>query len=593
MVPMMNRAASVLREAWTNPGDGDLKIIASPWSPPPWMKAPGPNDPPNATHARTMLGSASPTCLRGGPKSEYAKSWAEYFAKWLTSYYTLGVPIYAVTIQNEPEFDAPWEACLYTAPIMGTFLEEYLGPTLNKTYPDLKIFIYDHNKNDVDEWARYLLNSSSHPYIDGTAIHWYANSSNRLLDGAVGAPNVHRLMEIVKDFGVEKTHLVWGTEACHCPSTGYAGGSLRISWDRAERYAHDILADMAAGANAWIEWNLLLDAIGGPNHLKNVCDAGLLAVPQRAKGAKGIPSREPWEDLRHPYGPTVGNHRTIEELNAMGMPAKYIEKGVVAQAMHWYVGHISRHVRPGSRAVDALADSSDGPGMTFWPKGELVPGGGVNNLAMSDIALNLWPCEGSTRQQFKLNEAMQLQVFGENWQDIVPTNFCIRNAPDPSFEGVLLGSCNVTLGESAIYEIVPLPGSTGWDRVNIVGTNTEYPRAKSCMRIKELRNNGGSYGPRGGSQIVYGDCDSDKAVWSLNKETGIISSTFFGDEVCLTTGWPFLQVGAFQTPNGSSEKVVVVLNDGGDAANYVLEDDGNVLFAGSIAPHTIQTVLVD
>lgn len=170
----------------------------------------------------------------------------------------LGLPLYAVTIQNEPEFDAPWEACVYDPPIMGTFLEKHLGPVLkNATSLDVKIFIFDHNKDHVDIWASYLLNSSSAKYIDGTAFHWYANSGNRLLDGAQGAPNMHRLMKIIKDFNVEKQHLVWGTEACHCPSTGYAGGSLNIAWNRAERYAHDILADMAAGANAWIEWNLM------------------------------------------------------------------------------------------------------------------------------------------------------------------------------------------------------------------------------------------------------------------------------------------------------------------------------------------------
>lgn len=83
MIPMMLRATSVLRAAYgENPGDGDLKIIASPWSPPPWMKAP---TKPNETHAQTMLGSARPTCLRGGPDSEYAQAWAQYFAKFLTS----------------------------------------------------------------------------------------------------------------------------------------------------------------------------------------------------------------------------------------------------------------------------------------------------------------------------------------------------------------------------------------------------------------------------------------------------------------------------------------------------------------------------
>ena len=257
MLPMMARGAAVLQQSWTGEGDGNLKIIASPWSPPAWMKAPTKNDPANATHATTMLGSAVPSCLRGGPDSEYAKSWAKYFTEFLHSYANLGVVVYAITIQNEPEFNAPWEACVYDPPIMGTFLEKHLGPIMNATFPDVKIFIYDHNKDHVNIWANYLLNSSSSPWIDGTAFHWYANSGNRLLDGAQGAPNMHRLVQMLKDYNVSESHLLWGTEACHCPSTGYTGGSLDIQWHRAERYAHDILVDMAAGANAWIEWNLM------------------------------------------------------------------------------------------------------------------------------------------------------------------------------------------------------------------------------------------------------------------------------------------------------------------------------------------------
>lgn len=68
---------------------------------------------------------------------------------------------------------------------------------------------------------------------------------------------------------------------------------------------------------------------------------------------------------------------------------------------------------------------------------------------------------------------------------------------------------------------------------------------------------------------------------------------FFGEEVCMTTGWPFLQMGAFDTPNGSSEKVVVVLNEAKDAANYVLQDGNEILMVGSIPPNSIQTILVN
>ena len=90
-----------------------------------------------------------------------------------------------------------------------------------------------------------------------------------------------------------------------------------------------------------------LDAIGGPNHLGNMCDAPLLAVPYRAGGKRNVSSLPSFEHSYYPFGPVVGDGQTIEELNAKGMPAEYLDRGVVVQPMFFYMGHISRHVRPG------------------------------------------------------------------------------------------------------------------------------------------------------------------------------------------------------------------------------------------------------
>jgi len=73
----------------------------------------------------------------------------------------------------------------------------------------------------------------------------------------VGSPNMHRFVSMLKYQNVSDDHLILGSEACHCPSTGYAGGDLKVAWARAERYAHTILADLAAGSNGWVEWNLM------------------------------------------------------------------------------------------------------------------------------------------------------------------------------------------------------------------------------------------------------------------------------------------------------------------------------------------------
>ena len=366
---------------------------------------------------------------------------------------------------------------------------------------------------------------------------------------------------------------------------------MDVAWTRAERYAHSILADLAAGSQGWVEWNLLLDSMGGPNHLGNLCDASLLAVPHRARNASS-PVVD-FENGRRPFGPVVGDGRTKEELHALGFPADLLDQGVVAQPLFYYMGHISRYVRPGSRAIPALVSSSQ-RGQTFRTR-EGIAGGGQNNLARQGIEVTVWPCEGSTRQQFMWEEAShQLQVFGHDWLG-VPTTSCVGRENNQDFLGVMTGSCNVTDGFAGEFDIrwADDESDSDDDGVKIVVTNADS--TESCLVVQELHNAGGAYGPRGGAQVAIGKCDSDAALWTFNSVTGEVASTFLGDPVCMTTGWPFLQVGAFDTPTRSaiSEKVVVVLNEAAQSANYVLKDGATVIMAGSIPPRSIQTILID
>ena len=104
---------------------------------------------------------------------------------------------------------------------------------LNESHPDVKLFIYDHNKDHVLHWSNPILlkppeNEQALPnYVDGVALHWYAGSNDRLLDGALGAANIHQLTNDLnkvdeKKKDVSEKTLILGSEACHCPSTGYA-----------------------------------------------------------------------------------------------------------------------------------------------------------------------------------------------------------------------------------------------------------------------------------------------------------------------------------------------------------------------------------
>ena len=107
----------------------------------------------------------------------------------------------------------------------------------------------------------------------------------------------------------------------------------------------------------------------------------------------------------------------------------------------------------------------------------------------------------------------------------------------------------------------------------------------------------GAYGPRGGAQVNIGSCDEPWAEWVFDSSMGEIYSTVFdefGGEVCLTTGWPFLQIGAFDTSaTGDAAKTAVVLNEAGETANYVFKDNGKTILTASIPPHSIQTITFD
>lgn len=602
MIDMMLLATKKVKSSFPNESvEYGMRIMASPWSPPSWMKSPTNTDVQGAVHAENMTGSAGPVCIREGvgTQSKYAKSWALFFRKFIVAYANHGIDLYAVSVQNEPEFPAPWEGCLYDPASEGDFIANHLGPTLAESHPNIKILMFDHNKDHMVKWAQLLL-SSDHPaskYIAGTAYHWYAGGMDRLLDGALGQPNMHRMMSTLLEDGRnvhrDDGHVLLNSEACHCPTTGYAGGDLTIAWARATRNAHTILTDLAAGSNGFIEWNLILDSIGGPNHLGNLCDAPLLAVPHRVVGSKGtIPDHLDFELAGHPFGRVVGDGKTREELHAEGSPATYLDLGIVVQPMFYYMGHISRFVRPGSWAVPALTDSSIGgaTSRTFRPTEIDVPGGGMNDLARVGMEATLWPCEGSTRQEWFLNDANQLQVFGHDWLG-APTTSCLGSFPNGDLGGLLLTTCNTTEGFPGKYNVVPLPDQ---HKVHIVLKNKKLDTKMSCLVVQPLRNNGGAYGPRGGAQINIGSCEVPWAEWDHDPSMGEISTTIFGDEVCLTTGWPFLQVGAFDTSaTGKAAKVAVILNESGESANYVFKNKGKTVVAASIPPHSIQTLIID
>jgi len=107
-----------------------IRLLASPWSPPAWMKG-------KVEGKKSMTGSDQPNGLKNDVRVKTA--WANYFSKFITAYAGQGVPIWAVTPQNEPEFAAPWEACAYNSSFESDFINQFLGPVLDNDHPQVTV----------------------------------------------------------------------------------------------------------------------------------------------------------------------------------------------------------------------------------------------------------------------------------------------------------------------------------------------------------------------------------------------------------------------------------------------------------------------
>lgn len=255
--------------------NGDaLKLYVSPWSPPAWMK----------TNNNMLQG--------GSLRPEHAGTWAQYYAKFIKAYEAAGLPIWGLTVQNEPMAVQRWESCVYSAEEERDFVKNHLGPTLQKAgLGDRKLIVWDHNRGLMYHRANVILSDpAAAKYVWGVGFHWYL---------ADRFDNVR----YVRD-RFPTTNLLF-TEGC-----AEQFDAARIGqWQWGERYGESMIRDFNNGVVAWTDWNVLLDERGGPNHVGNFC-----------------------------YAPVHANIKT-GELTYMNS--------------YYYIGHFSKFVRPGARRIIA------------------------------------------------------------------------------------------------------------------------------------------------------------------------------------------------------------------------------------------------
>ena len=287
---------------------GPFTLFASPWSPPAWMKTNG-----DMAHG-------------GQLKPEDRQAWADYYVRFVQAYRQHGIPVWGVTVQNEPMSVQSWESCLYSGADERDFVRDFLGPTLKKSNLGTHLMIWDHNRGIMYQRAEVVYDDPiAAPYVWGMAYHAYTG------DHFDNPQTVHNA------FPGKNLLFTEGSQEFTTDS--------QEEWRQGEWYGKNILLDLSHWAAGWTDWNLLLNQQGGPNHAGNFCSA-----PVMADTAAGTLEYRP---------------------------------------SYYYLGQFAKFIRPGAQRIASTSNSDDLQCVAFLnPDSSLAVV--VLNLTREDQSCRLW-----------------------------------------------------------------------------------------------------------------------------------------------------------------------------------------------------------
>jgi glucosylceramidase len=216
VVPMLKEILAI------NP---QIKIIATPWSPPTWMK-----------DNNSFIG--------GSLKPEFYRVYANYFVKYIQKMKEEGIAITAITPQNEPLHPGNNPSMYMTALQQADFIKNHLGPAFANANLTTKIIIYDHNCNKPEYPLAILNDVSANPYVDGSAFHLYEGDISAMSTVHNAYPNKN----------------LYFTEQ-------YTGTSGTFDGDLKWHIKNVIIGSMRNWSRVALEWNLANDADFGPHTL--------------------------------------------------------------------------------------------------------------------------------------------------------------------------------------------------------------------------------------------------------------------------------------------------------------------------------------
>ncbi len=314
---------------------GEAIFFVSPWSPPAFMK-----DNKNMLEGGKLL-------------PEYYQSWANYYVKFIESYEKEGLPVWGLTIQNEPMAKQRWESCIYTAEEERDFLKNFLGPTLEKAkMGDKKIIVWDHNRDLITQRADVILSDpEASKYVWGVGFHWYETWTG-------GQPMFQNVKTVHENY--PDKNLIF-TEGC---VERFDAKNYQL-WKNGMRYGISMINDFNSGTTIWTDWNILLDQQGGPNHVGNFC-----------------------------FSPIHGDTVTGQ---------------LIYTPSYYFIGHFSKYIQPGAKRISSVASRSNLLTTSF-----LNPDGKVVSVILntSDQKVNYFLAVGSNATEITiLPFAIQTLVY--------------------------------------------------------------------------------------------------------------------------------------------------------------------------------------
>jgi len=295
LLPMIREALAVKR----GQRDSELRIIASAWTAPPWMK-----------NIETWYIPASADNDWQGDggwlKPEYVPTYADYLVKYLEAYQDAGVEIWGLTPVNEPHGNGGhWESMHFSPESQNDFVKQHLGPRLQQSgHAETRLLIYDQNRDGLEAWTDVIFaDPQTAPYVYGAAVHWYASTFKVFEDtfdrvharfpeftivhteGCIDnlgndAPGGIEDPVRFKETGWFDNDAFWwnpgATDWAYSASWAGAAAADHPIYTPVHRYARNIIVSLDHWVSGWIDWNVVLDRHGGPNHAGNFCGAPIM-----------------------------------------------------------------------------------------------------------------------------------------------------------------------------------------------------------------------------------------------------------------------------------------------------------------------------